>query len=177
MADPSTGRPSTLRVWLVRAMGLLVVAYLAGLALRGVGWGPAADRWFSVVVDNWLGLLTEWASAAVCWLAFSRVRFRRWEVLLAAASVTSFAAGDSYYTWLLEQEGSVPFPSLADLGFLLVYPFMMAALVVAVHRHSHRLAWSVWLDCAVGSLGVLTTDVGDRFGLDVRKTSEWSGAV
>jgi len=26
-------------------------------------------------------------------------------------------------------------------------------------------------------LGVLTTDVGDRFGLDMRKTSEWSGAV
>jgi len=28
-----------------------------------------------------------------------------------------------------------------------------------------------------GPLGVLTTDVGDRFGLDMRKTSEWSGAV
>jgi len=27
------------------------------------------------------------------------------------------------------------------------------------------------------NLGVLTTDVGDRFGLDMRKTSEWSGAV
>jgi adenosine deaminase len=26
-------------------------------------------------------------------------------------------------------------------------------------------------------LAVLTTDVGDRFGLDMRKTSEWSGAV
>ena len=26
-------------------------------------------------------------------------------------------------------------------------------------------------------LGVLTTDVGNGFGLDMRKTSEWSGAV
>ena len=29
----------------------------------------------------------------------------------------------------------------------------------------------------VACLAVLTTDVGDRFGLDMRKTSEWSGAV
>jgi hypothetical protein len=28
-----------------------------------------------------------------------------------------------------------------------------------------------------GWLVVLTTDVGDRFGLDMRKTSEWRGAV
>jgi len=27
------------------------------------------------------------------------------------------------------------------------------------------------------ALDVLTTDVGDRFGLDMRETSEWSGAV
>jgi len=161
-------------------MGLLVVAYVAGLALRGVGWGPAADRWFSVVVDNSLGLLTEWASAAVCWLAFSRVRFRRWEVLLAAASVTSFAAGDSYYTWLLERGGSVPFPSLADLGFLLVYPFMMAALVVAVHRHSRRLASSVWLDCAVGSLGaasVLAVVLSPVLDSALTDSLSWATAV
>ena len=34
-----------------------------------------------------------------------------------------------------------------------------------------------WRRVRAGGLGVLTTDVGDRFGLDMRKTSEWSGAV
>ena len=130
---------ATFRVGLVWAMGLLLVAYGGALVLHSFGWIPVSDRWFNLVVNDGLGLLTEWAAVAVCWLAVSRVRFRRWEVLLAAAALTSYAAGDSYYTWL-DETGSVPFPSLADVGFLLVYPFMLAALVVAVRRHSQGLA-------------------------------------
>ena len=49
------------------------------------------------IVDVWLSLLTSWLPAAVCWLAVSRVGFRRWEVLLAAVAVTSLAAGDTWY--------------------------------------------------------------------------------
>src|SRR5674476_651817 len=78
------------RAWPVRAMWLLGGAYVAALALRGVGWGPASEGWFSTFVDGWLGMLTGWAPAAVCWLAVYRVGRRRPEVLLAAAAVTSY---------------------------------------------------------------------------------------
>jgi diguanylate cyclase (GGDEF)-like protein len=121
--------------------------------LRGVGWGPASDAWFSTFVDGWLGTLTVWAPAAVCWLAVYRVGRRHPHVLLAAAAVTSFAVGDTYYLLMTAGGGSVPFPSPADVGYLLVYPLLLAALTVAVRRNSRGLAPSVWLDCAVGSLG------------------------
>jgi hypothetical protein len=49
--------------------------------------------------------------------------------------------------------GSLPFPSLGDVGYLLFYPLMLAALAVSVHYHVRGLASSVWLDSAVGSLG------------------------
>jgi len=134
-------------------MWLLGGAYVAALALRGVGWGPASEGWFSTFVDGWLGMLTGWAPAAVCWLAVYRVGRRRPEVLLAAAAVTSFAAGDTYYLLMTVGGGSLPFPSPADVGYLLVYPLLLAALIVTVRRHARDLAPSVWLDCAVGSLG------------------------
>lgn len=73
---------------LMWVMGLSLLAYVSGLALHGEGMNP--------VVDGWLGMATVWLPAVVCWLAVVRVGFRRWDVVLAALAVTSYAAGDSY---------------------------------------------------------------------------------
>jgi len=125
-------------------MGLLLLAYTAGLVLQG----GVSHR----VVDVWLSLLTSWVPVVVCWLAVSRVGIRRWEVLLAAVAMTSLAAGDTYYAPVMSG-WSPPYPSPGDIGYLVFYPLMMAALVLVVrHEMPGRLS-SVWLDCAVGSLG------------------------
>jgi len=124
-------------------MGLCLAAYLGGLALES--HLPAH------VVDVWLSLPTDWVPAALCWLAVSRVGLRRWEVLSAAA-VTSLAAGDTYYAPLVS--GWTPsFPSLGDLGYMLFYLLMLAALVSVVRHDARGRASWVLLDCAVGSLG------------------------
>ena len=135
----------TFRGGLIGAMGLVAVAYLCGLVLQGEVSHP--------IVDVWLALLTDWVPAAVCWLAVSRVGFRHKEILFVTAAVFAQAAGDTCYILLMDAGGSLPFPSLADAGYLLFYPFMLAALVVAVRKQVRGLASSVWLDCAVGSLG------------------------
>ena len=145
---------AALRLGLVCAMGLLLAAYVAGLLLHGVRWGPAGeDRVFHTVVKGWLCILTLWVPTAVCWLAVHRVGLRRPEVLLAAAAVTAYAAGDTYFVGMTVAGGSAPFPSVGDGVYLLFYPLMLAALAVAVRRHARGVASSVWLDCAVGSLG------------------------
>ena len=141
------------RVWPVRVMWLLAVVYVAALAARSLGWRVAQEGWFSSVTDDWLGLLTVWAPVTVCWVAARRVGRGRPEVILAAAAVTSFAAGDTYYLLMTLDGGSLPFPSPADVGYLLVYPLLLAALTVTVRRHARGLGPSVWLDCTVGSLG------------------------
>jgi diguanylate cyclase len=133
------------RTGLVWAMALLVVAYTTGLVLQGDVSNP--------VVDVWLSMLTSWLPAVVCWMTASRVGSRRWEVLLAAAALTVFAAGDTYYVVMLDGAESMPFPCPGELGYLLFYPLMLAALAVAVRHHWQGSASSVWLDCAVGSLG------------------------
>jgi diguanylate cyclase (GGDEF)-like protein len=166
------------RAGLVWAMGLLAAAYVAALALHGVGWGPTADGWFDTVVNGWLGELTLLAPTAVCWLAVSRVGLRRPEVLLMTAAVTSYAAGDTYYVGMTVGGGSLPFPSLADVGYLSVYPLMLAALVVAVRRHVRGVSSSVWWDVAVGSMGAAAVlAVVLRPVLDSAAAGPWSLAT
>src|ERR1035437_1289703 len=154
-ARARTSHGPAVRTGLVRAMGLLLAAYAAGLALYGTGWGLAGEAWFNTVVNGWMGELVLWAPAAVCWMAFYRVGLRRPEVLLAAA-VTAFAAGDTYYTVMTVGGGSLPYPSLADVGYLLVYPLMLAALAVTVRRYQRGFASWMSLDAAVGFLGAAT---------------------
>ncbi|HEY3548243.1 MAG TPA: EAL domain-containing protein [Propionicimonas sp.] len=141
------------RTVLLWAMWLLAGAYVVMLVLHAAGIGPSWDGWFGNLVDNWLGLLTLLAPVAVCWLAAVRARRRRPDVLLAAAAVTSYAVGDTFYLVTSFGGGAVPFPSVADIGYMLVYPLLLSALALTVRRHARGLAPWVWLDCAVGSLG------------------------
>jgi diguanylate cyclase len=134
----------TLRGGLVGAMGVCLAAYLGALALE--------SHLPHQLVDVWLSLLTDWVPVAVCWLAVSRVGFRRWEVLLAAVAVTFLAAGDTWYAPLVSG-WSPPFPSLGDVGYVFFYITMLAALVAVVRHDATGRTLSVWLDCAVGSLG------------------------
>jgi len=105
------------------------------------------------IVDFWLALVTVWLPVSVCWLAVSRDGFRHREIPLAAAAVTSYAAGNTYYVVTLGGAGSLPFPSLSDVGYLGFYPLMLAALFVIARKNAQGMASSVWLDCAVGWLG------------------------
>ena len=115
---------AALRRGLVWAIGLLLAAAVIGsLALHGDAR--------TVVVDG-LWMLAVWISAWVCWLAVSRVGFRRWEVLVSAAAVTSFAAGLTYLGVVVASGGSVPSPSPADVPYILFYPLMLA------HCHNQR---------------------------------------
>jgi diguanylate cyclase (GGDEF)-like protein len=128
-------------------MVLGLLAYTGGLVLQGGISHP--------IVDVWLSLLGSWLPAAVCWLAVSRVGFRHWEVLLAAAGVTLLAAADTFCAPLISG-WLPPFPGPGDVGYLSFYILMLAALVVVVRQDPLERAWSVWLDCAVGSLGAAT---------------------
>ncbi|TFD41704.1 EAL domain-containing protein [Cryobacterium sp. TMT2-10] len=147
MNAPGSDRPDGHRPrpasWLIRFMWLLLAAYLAGLLLQGSGFSP--------LVNGWLGTSTQWLPALVCWAAVLRADTGRLQLALVAAGVTAFAVGYSYFVAL--GSDALPFPSLADIGYLLFYPLILAGLAVLAHRQRGELPRSVLVDGAIGSLG------------------------
>ncbi|MEO5778496.1 MAG: EAL domain-containing protein [Arthrobacter oryzae] len=127
------------------AMWLVVAGYLVALAMHGNG--------YSLWIDGWLGPVAIWMPALVCWAAV--VRRRLWSIPSVAVSlaVTCFALGDQYYILASDGGAGIPDISLADAGYLAVYPLMFIALAATVRRRAPQWAQSVLLDAAVGALG------------------------
>jgi diguanylate cyclase (GGDEF)-like protein len=131
-------------------MWLLLAGYVLGLVTHGTG--------FDMVVDGVLGMLTQWVPACCCWVGFARAagRHERWPLAGVAVAASAYAVANSYFITVASQDGSAPFPSWADAGYLAFYPAMIGALIIQIHRTRRGVASSVWLDSAVGSLGAAT---------------------
>ncbi|POH69255.1 EAL domain-containing protein [Cryobacterium sp. TMN-39-2] len=138
----SGGRFASWPIWI---MALLLATFFVAILLR-------RDTEFSPLVDGWLGLLAMVVPIFVCVRALHRTRFGQLELVLAAAAVTSWAVGNIYFVLSAGFGVTLPYPSLADIGFLAFCPLMMAALVVLVRRKARDMAWSVALDGALGSV-------------------------
>ncbi|MFC7847245.1 putative bifunctional diguanylate cyclase/phosphodiesterase [Arthrobacter sp. NPDC057388] len=132
------------RPWLLWLMWIFLGLYLAGLMVHGTGFNP--------LVDLWLGMPASWAPAAVAWLAAYRAR-NHLAVAFVAMALSAFAAGSTVYVSSLAGASSLPFPSPADVGYLLFYPLVLSGLFVYLLPMRRRLARSVLLDSVVGSLG------------------------
>jgi diguanylate cyclase (GGDEF)-like protein len=160
------------RRWLLLAVFALLAAFTIGLLPDNAG--------LHVVVDIWLALLTQWVPALVFWLAVVRTGFSRRDILYVALAVTCNAAADTYFIAAMNSAGALPFPSPADIGYLLFYPLMLAALVSLVRRQVRGLAWSVLLDSTVGALGaaaVLTAILAPVLSVAVDETEALPTAV
>lgn len=137
----AAGRFDRVVLW---AMALSTAAYLGGV----VWLGGESDA----IVSIWLSSAAYWLPAALCWLAVARVGFRRREFLLIALAMTFSGIGDMFYTpW--SDGWEAPSPNPGDIGYVLFYLLMLATLVMLVRRDLRGQSLSVWLDCAVGSLG------------------------
>lgn len=105
------------------------------------------------LVNVWLSLATQWVPVSIFWVVALRTGFRRLEVALAAAAVTLSAIGDTYYSLAMNGSGYLAFPSPADVGYILFYPLMVAALVVLVRRQSGGTPGIMVIESAVACLG------------------------
>lgn len=128
--------------WLMVA--LFLTFFIALIVLNGEN---------NPVVNVGVSIATQWVPATIFWLVAYRTGFTRWDVLFAAIGVTLSALGDTYYSIAMDENGSLEFPSFADVGYVLFYPFMIAAIVALVRHQRAGFSRSVLLDSAVASLG------------------------
>jgi two-component system cell cycle response regulator len=79
--------------------------------------------------------------------------------------LVGYAAADIYWTVALEDLASPPYPSLADAGYLSIYPAAFAALVLLLRARGGRPPAALWLDGLVCGLAVAAA--GAALVLDV----------
>src|SRR4051812_20929999 len=143
-------RTWTLERWLLIAAGVC----LGACWLRNAGVVPP------VLPGVWDKAYNgaEYLATAVCGLRARRARGTEragWAML--TLGLFGFAAGDLYYTIALTGKGEPPYPSLADAGYLSIYPAAYVGLVLLLRARAQSLGSALWLDglvCALASAAV-----------------------
>jgi len=96
--------------------GTFVVDGRCSARVRLYGCLALLDIHMSTAVTVALGMSPIWVATALCWTAVYSAGLRRPEILLAAAAVTSWTLGSTYYVGLQSASGRAPFPTVADVG-------------------------------------------------------------
>jgi len=122
------------------AAGIALLVFAAQELLQL--WGPG----FQVVCETWLYTALEVCAVMLCAAAAIRRSADRAQWVLLTAALALWTIGDGLWTFWLESLQPVPYPSVADVAYVLGYVCFFAGLsTVLVRRLRHRAA-ALWLD-------------------------------
>ncbi len=161
----TTREPAVYDSGLARVLrGALAVLLLGGtllVALRSwLGIGGGLDSALSSVVYDAV-VLGAGVACLVRASAFGRER-RAW--ILIGLSILIWGAAEVYWAIFIEGNADAPYPSPADVGYLLFYPLAYAGLALLVRARAHEMNWRLWMDGAIAALG--TAALGAAFVFD-----------
>src|SRR5690349_9847862 len=91
--------------------------------------------------------------------------------ILIGVAILCWGAGEVYWTAAIEGNPAAPYPSPADVGYLLFYPFAYAGLAMLVRARADELNWRLWMDGAIAALGTAALGVAFIFDFVAEKTS------
>jgi diguanylate cyclase (GGDEF)-like protein len=128
-------------------LGLLLAAYSV-VILKSLG-SPGTQDFFG----RWVYDAIVLGAAAAVLLRGARLRVERGAWLALGAGLLLWALGQTYYSVVLYYASPAPFPSPADVGFLLFYPAAFVGLVLLLHSRSARDRFA-WMDGLIGALAI-----------------------
>jgi diguanylate cyclase (GGDEF)-like protein len=139
--------PAAIRV-ILAALTVLLVVYGAELAFDFL---PAnVSELFQKFATNSVFL----GSAILCAVRAVRRPSERAAWLMMGLGLLSWGLGALYYTLVQWDLSEIPFPSLADAGYLLWYPPTYAALALIYRSRMRDRSSALWIDGAIGALAV-----------------------
>jgi two-component system cell cycle response regulator len=119
----------------------ILLAGLAVLALSYIGHlSPGGTRLY----ETWLYEGVELLAALGCLARAVLVRAERPAWLFIGAALLATTVGDILFDF--RYGGNPPFPSAADVAYLLFYPFLYVGIVLLLRRRVSTFSASLWLD-------------------------------
>jgi two-component system, cell cycle response regulator len=139
-----------------------VASFVAVLLRDALGvvspvWPGAWDKGYNA---------TEFFAAATCAVRTVRATGPERAAWLALTlGLIAFFAADVYYTVALSGLDSPPFPSVADAGYLGIYPASYVGLVLLLRACTGRISPALWLDGLISALAVVAVGAALVFGV------------
>jgi diguanylate cyclase (GGDEF)-like protein/putative nucleotidyltransferase with HDIG domain len=117
------------------------------------------------------------AAGAACVARGLVHRHERVAWIAMGAAVLAWGIGDTIWTFTVANEPDPPFPSVADIGFLAVYPPAYVAVVLLLRSRLGQLRSSLWLDGVIGALAVAAVGCAVVFQAVLHSTGGSRAAV
>jgi diguanylate cyclase (GGDEF)-like protein/putative nucleotidyltransferase with HDIG domain len=145
-------------------LGVATVLFILVTTQLLAGYGSAS---ISHLFTYWFYDGVGEAAAAACLLRGLRHSEDRLAWILIGVGVAVWTAGDAYYTFALQDlpSAKVPYPSLADVGYLGFYPPTFVGIALLVRSRIVRFDGSVWLDSLIASLTACSLTTGIVLGV------------
>jgi two-component system, cell cycle response regulator len=135
---------------LVKIVFALLGAWLIAYELHLLITIPLVSALFGRYVHDSVLL----AATALCGLRAFRYRPERLAWGLVALGLLSWSLGEVYYTAVLWTASTIPVPSPADIGYLAMYPFAFAGLIVLLRTRARHVSATIWVDGLIAALVV-----------------------
>jgi two-component system, cell cycle response regulator len=159
------GNPAAFDSGLMRLLRrALAVLLLGGTALVTLHYwfGVASDLHFAV--GNVLYDAVVLGAGVACLVRASSFGRERNAWILIGVAILFWGAAEVYWTAAIEGNPDAPYPSPADIGYLLFYPLAYAGLALLVRARAHEMNWRLWMDGLIAALG--TAALGAAFIFD-----------
>ena len=90
--------------------------------------------------------------------------------ILLGLSILVWGAAEVYWAVAIEGNPDAPYPSPADIGYLLFYPLAYLGLGLLVRARTHELNWRLWMDGLIAGLGTAALGAAFIFDFVAEKT-------
>ena len=130
-----------LRASAIGLTGTCVIAALTGLSNDSLAW--------TVGVYNLL-------LAILCfsiWVRLARPAVSRTDIIWLSVGLTGWTVGNITYGVYQVVDAQMPFPSLADFGYSVMYVGMLVAVIGSLRRERQRATAAILLDASIAALG------------------------
>jgi two-component system, cell cycle response regulator len=147
----AAARESPSRALLVLAFAAIALGIAFELLRLATGIGGSA---WSSLADNWVYMAVEFVAIGVCAARAASRREHRAAWVLMTVALAAWSLGDLLWAVWLDNLAVPPFPSPADVLYLLMYPCIYVALMAMMRSRMQDAATAQWLDGAVLTLAV-----------------------
>ena len=141
------------------------------VAVTGIG-----GQQLETIADRYVYTALELIAVAVCAARVVRRREDRVAWALMTGALIAWTGGDLVWTVWLDGMANPPYPSIADVLYLAMYPAVYVAMMLLIRSRLRNAGAAQWLDGAVTGLTIASVGAALVFGSVLTTSSAQPGA-